>query len=48
MIAEPTPVQPAQASGEAAARAAVHVADLRKHYGDVAAVNDVELTVQAG
>src|SRR5271165_609493 len=48
MIADPTPVQPAEASGETAARAAVHVADLRKHYGDVAAVNDVELTVRAG
>src|SRR5271165_5829118 len=48
MIADPTPVQPAEASGQATARAAVHVADLRKHYGDVAAVNDVELTVGAG
>ena len=48
MITEPTPVEPAQPSGVATARAAVHVADLRKHYGDVAAVNDVELTVRAG
>ncbi len=48
MIADPTPVQPAQASGEATARAAVHVAGLRKHYGDVAAVNDVDVTVLAG
>jgi putative spermidine/putrescine transport system ATP-binding protein len=48
MIAEPTPVQPAQADGPVSARAAVHVADLRKHYGDVAAVNDVELSVAEG
>ena len=48
MIADPTPVQPAQATPEAAARTAVHVVDLRKDYGDVTAVNNVELTVQAG
>jgi hypothetical protein len=48
MIADSTPVQPAQISGEATARVAVHVAELRKHYGDVAAVDDVELTVRAG
>ena len=48
MIADPTPVQPARSNGEATARAAVHVAGLRKHYGDVAAVDDVELTVRAG
>jgi putative spermidine/putrescine transport system ATP-binding protein len=48
MIADPSPVQPAQISGEATARVAVHVAGLRKHYGDVAAVDDVELTIQAG
>jgi putative spermidine/putrescine transport system ATP-binding protein len=48
MIAEPTPVEPAQPSGVATARVAVHVADLRKNYGDVAAVNDVELTIRAG
>jgi putative spermidine/putrescine transport system ATP-binding protein len=48
MIADPSPVQPAQASGEATARVAVHVTGLRKHYGDVAAVSDVELTIRAG
>jgi putative spermidine/putrescine transport system ATP-binding protein len=48
MIADPTPVQPAQASDDTAARAAVRVFGLAKHYGDVAAVKDVELTVQAG
>jgi putative spermidine/putrescine transport system ATP-binding protein len=48
MIADPSPAQPAQASGEATARVAVHVVGLRKHYGDVAAVRDVELTIQAG
>jgi putative spermidine/putrescine transport system ATP-binding protein len=49
MIADPTPVEPAQArSDEHATRAAVHVADLRKRYGDVVAVDNVELSVEAG
>jgi putative spermidine/putrescine transport system ATP-binding protein len=48
MIADPTPVEPVEASSDDAARAAVHVADLRKNYGDVVAVDNVELTIQAG
>jgi putative spermidine/putrescine transport system ATP-binding protein len=48
MIADQTPVQPAQATSEALARTAVHVVGVRKNYGEVAAVDDVELTVQAG
>jgi putative spermidine/putrescine transport system ATP-binding protein len=48
MIADPTPVQPAQTTSEDSARAAVRVLDLRKNYGDVAAVDNVALTVKAG
>src|SRR5215469_12408807 len=48
MIADPTPVEPVQATPEATARAAVHVLGLRKNYGDVAAVDDVEITVREG
>jgi putative spermidine/putrescine transport system ATP-binding protein len=49
MIADPTPAEPAQArSDEHATRAAVHVADLRKRYGDVVAVDNVALTIEAG
>jgi putative spermidine/putrescine transport system ATP-binding protein len=48
MIADPAPSQSAQATSEAPARAAVHVVDLRKNYGDVVAVDDVELTVREG
>ena len=48
MIAEPTPVQSARSSGQATDRAAVRVAGLRKNYGDVAAVDGIDLTVQAG
>ncbi len=48
MIADQTPVQPAQPSGQATAGAAVHVAGLRKRYGDVAAVDGVDLTVRTG
>jgi putative spermidine/putrescine transport system ATP-binding protein len=48
MIADPTPVEPAQAAGQATQRAAIHLTGLRKHYGDVAAVNDVDLSVRAG
>jgi putative spermidine/putrescine transport system ATP-binding protein len=48
MIAEPSSAHPAPAGGPATARAAVHVAGLRKHYGDVAAVQDVDLTIGAG
>jgi putative spermidine/putrescine transport system ATP-binding protein len=46
MIAEPSPAQQAAASGPA--RAIVHLASLRKHYGDVPAVRDVELTIRTG
>jgi len=48
MIADPTPAQPSPPVDSATARAAVHVVGLRKHYGDVVAVNDIELTVQEG
>ena len=48
MIDEPPPAQPDPPRGSAVARAAVHVAGLRKNYGDVAAVNDIELTVHQG
>jgi len=48
VIADPTPVQPAQATSVDAARAAVRVVGLRKNYGDVAAVDDVEVTVGEG
>src|SRR5215469_14368432 len=48
MIAEPSPVQSAQAAPEAPVRAAVHVVGVRKNYGDVAAVDDVELTINDG
>jgi hypothetical protein len=41
MIADPTPVESAQAGGQATQRAAIHITGLRKHYGDVAAVNEV-------
>src|SRR5215475_9197261 len=46
MIADAAPEQPA--AGDSAVRAAVHVAGLRKRYGDVAAVDDVELTIREG
>jgi putative spermidine/putrescine transport system ATP-binding protein len=48
MIADPAPIQSAQATSEAPARPAVHVAGLRKNYGDVVAVDDVELTIREG
>jgi putative spermidine/putrescine transport system ATP-binding protein len=48
MIAEPTPVQPAGATDQATAGAAVHVSGLRKNYGDVAAVDGIDLTVRTG
>jgi putative spermidine/putrescine transport system ATP-binding protein len=48
MIGVPSPAQPAAAGDTAAAAAAVHVARLRKHYGDVVAVADIELTIQPG
>src|SRR5260370_30864923 len=48
MIAVPSPAQPAAAGGPAAAVAAVHVSGLRKRYGDVVAVADIELAVRSG
>jgi putative spermidine/putrescine transport system ATP-binding protein len=49
MIAAPRPAQPAAAGDDAAAtRASVHVTGLRKRYGDVVALDGVELTVRAG
>ncbi len=44
----PGPVQPAAAGDPAAAAAAVYVVGLRKRYGDVVALADVELTVRSG
>jgi putative spermidine/putrescine transport system ATP-binding protein len=48
MIAVPSPAQPAAAGGNTAARPAIHVAGLTKRYGDVVAVDDIELTVRPG
>ncbi|HEY2489460.1 MAG TPA: ABC transporter ATP-binding protein [Streptosporangiaceae bacterium] len=48
MIAVPSSAQPAAAGGDTAARPAIHVTDLVKRYGDVMAVDDIELTVRPG
>jgi putative spermidine/putrescine transport system ATP-binding protein len=49
MISAPRPAPPAAADDDAAAtRASVHVTGLRKRYGDVVALDGVELTVRAG
>src|SRR6202023_1357926 len=48
MIAVPSPAQPAAAGGPAAAVPAVHVSGLRKRYGDVVALADIDLAVQSG
>ena len=49
MIADPAPAQqPAVAGDSGAGRAAVHVTGLRKSYGAVLAVADLDLVVQAG
>jgi putative spermidine/putrescine transport system ATP-binding protein len=48
MIANPAAGRPADAGRPAAAQAAVRVAGLRKHYGDVVALGGVELTVERG
>ena len=49
MIADPTPAeQPAIAGDIAAGREAVHVTGLRKSYGAVRAVADLDLIVRAG
>ena len=49
MIADPAPApQPAVAGDSGAGRVAVHVTGLRKSYGAVLAVADLDLVVQAG
>jgi putative spermidine/putrescine transport system ATP-binding protein len=48
MITVPGPMQPAAAGDPVAAAAAVHVTGLRKRYGDVVALADVELVVRPG
>jgi putative spermidine/putrescine transport system ATP-binding protein len=48
MIADPTPVQPARSSGQATEQVAVRVSGLRKRYGDVAAVDGIDLIVRTG
>jgi putative spermidine/putrescine transport system ATP-binding protein len=48
MIAVPSSAQPEAAGDPAAGVAAVHVAGLRKRYGDVVAVADVDLVVRPG
>jgi putative spermidine/putrescine transport system ATP-binding protein len=48
MIGLPSPAQPAAAGGDTATRPAIHVTGLTKRYGDVVAVDDIELTVQPG
>jgi putative spermidine/putrescine transport system ATP-binding protein len=48
MIAVPGSAEPAAAGHPAAAAAAVHVTGLRKRYGDVVAVADLELIVRPG
>jgi putative spermidine/putrescine transport system ATP-binding protein len=48
MITVPGAAQPAAAGDPAAAAAAVHVTGLRKRYGNVTALADVELVVRAG
>ena len=48
MIAVPSPAQPAASGGQTAAQPAVHVTGLAKRYGDVVAVDDVELTIRPG
>src|SRR5262249_30194761 len=48
MITVPGPAQPAASGDRAAASAAVHVAGLRKRYGDVVALADTDLTVRSG
>jgi len=44
----PGPAQPAAAGDPAAAASAIHVSGLRKRYGDVVALADVDLVVRAG
>src|SRR6266849_4181122 len=48
MITVPGPAQPAAAGDPAAAAPAIHVTGLRKRYGDVVALADVDLDVRSG
>ena len=48
MITNPASEQPAAVGRPPAARAAVRVAGLRKHFGDVVALGSVELTIEQG
>src|SRR6516164_5092954 len=48
MITVPGPAQPAAAGDPDAAASAIHVTGLRKRYGDVTALADVDLVVRAG
>jgi putative spermidine/putrescine transport system ATP-binding protein len=48
MIAVPSPAQPAASGGQTAAQPAVRVTGLAKRYGDVVAVDDIELTIRPG
>src|ERR1700730_13977789 len=48
MITVPGPAQPAAAGDPAAAAPAIHVNGLRKRYGDVVALADVQLVVRSG
>jgi putative spermidine/putrescine transport system ATP-binding protein len=48
MISVPSPAQPAASGGQTAAQPAVHVTGLAKRYGDVVAVDDIELTIRPG
>ena len=48
MIGVPSPAQPAAAGNTAAAAGAVHVVGVRKRYGDVVAVADIDLVIQQG
>jgi putative spermidine/putrescine transport system ATP-binding protein len=48
MMTVPGPAQPAAAGDPAAAASAIHVTGLRKRYGDVTALADVDLVVRAG
>ncbi len=48
MITVPGPAQPAAAADPAAAASAIHVTGLRKRYGDVTALADVDLVVREG
>jgi len=48
MITDPGPAPPSAAGDPAAAAAAVHVSGLRKHYGAVVALAEVDLAIRVG